>query len=124
MEQLTKKEEQIMQILWRIKKGFVKDIISQLPEPQPPYNTISSIVRILEKKGFVNYNAYGKTHEYFPAISKVAYRKYSFKQMLAGYFDGSYKNVVSFLSNESEIDEKTLNELEDLIDKKSEKSEE
>ena len=68
MKELTKAEEQIMQILWKLKAGFVKNIIDQLPEPKPAYNTVSTIVRILEKKGFVSYNAYGKTHQYYPII--------------------------------------------------------
>ena len=75
MKELTKAEEQIMQVLWRLEKGFVKDVIDRLPDPKPAYNTVSTIVRILEKKGFVAHNAYGKTHEYFPLISKTEYRR-------------------------------------------------
>ena len=67
-------EEQVMQLLWKLEKGFVKDIIEKMPEPKPAYNTVSTIVRILEKKGFVGHNAYGKTHEYFPLISRKDYR--------------------------------------------------
>ncbi|NBP69320.1 MAG: BlaI/MecI/CopY family transcriptional regulator [Cytophagia bacterium] len=70
LKELTKAEDQVMQILWQIEKGFVKDIIEKMPEPKPAYNTVSTIVRILETKGFVNHNSYGKTHEYFPIISK------------------------------------------------------
>ena len=70
MKELTKAEEQIMQILWKLEKGFVKDIVDAMPEPKPAYNTVSTIVRILEKKGFVDHNAYGKTFEYFPIVSK------------------------------------------------------
>ena len=70
MKELTKAEEQVMQILWKIEKGFVKDIIDSMPKPKPAYNTVSTIVRILEKKGFVGHNAYGKTHEYYPLVSK------------------------------------------------------
>ncbi len=116
METLTKKEEQIMQILWKLKKGFVNDIIDELPEPKPPYNTISSIVRILESKGFVDYKAYGKSHQYFPIITKVAYRKYAFKQMISSYFDGSYEKVVSFMvsDEESDLSEKEAEELKKL----------
>ena len=89
MEILTKTEEKVMQILWRIKKGFVKDIIEQLPSPKPPYNTISSVVRILEQKGFASHKAYGKTHEYYPIIAKAAYKKFAFKKMMMNYFDNS-----------------------------------
>ena len=81
MEELTKTEERVMQVIWRLKKCFVKDIIDELPDdPKPPYNTISSVVRLLEKKGYVGYKAYGKTYEYFALISKSAYRKASFSK--------------------------------------------
>ncbi len=102
MENLTKKEEQIMQIIWKLRKAFVNDIIKKLPEPKPPYNTISSIVRILESKGFVSYKAYGRTHEYYPIVSKASYRKHSFKQLISNYFDGSYQELVSFIISEKE----------------------
>ena len=118
METLTKKEEQIMQILWKLKKAFVNDIIEELPEPKPPYNTISSIVRILESRGFVDYKAYGKSHQYFPIITKAAYRKFAFKQMISGYFDGSYEKVVSFMvsDKESHLSEKETEELKKLTE--------
>lgn len=124
METLTKKEEQIMQILWKLKQGFVNDIIDALPEPKPPYNTISSIVRILESKGFVSYKAYGKSHMYFPAITKTAYRKFAFKQMISSYFDGSYEKVVSFMvsdeeSNLSEKEAEELKKITEILKKKS-----
>jgi len=114
METLTKKEEQIMQILWNIKEGFVNDIIKEIGEEKIPYNTISSIVRILEKKGFVDFKSYGKSHQYFPKISKAAYRKYAFKKLISSYFDGSYEKVVSFIANEEEISDKELKEIEKL----------
>lgn len=121
MDSLTKKEEEIMQILWKIKKGFVKDVIAQLPDPKPPYNTISSVVRILVKKGFVDFNAYGNTYEYYPKISKLAYKKYTFKSFLRNYFDGSYENVVSFMVNDDELTEAELKELKELMDKNDKK---
>ena len=87
MEELTKTEERVMQVLWKLKQCFVKDIIDALPDdPKPPYNTISSVVRLLEKKGYVGYKAYGKTYEYFPQISKTEYRKIFFKKMVCGIF--------------------------------------
>src|SRR6478609_6981717 len=98
MEELTKTEERVMQILWKLKKAFVKDIIDALPDdPKPPYNTISSVVRLLEKKGYIAYKAYGKTYEYFPAVNKAEYRKQSFKKMLTGYFDNSAESLLSFM---------------------------
>jgi len=114
METLTKKEEEIMQILWEIKEGFVKDIINKLPEPKPPYNTISSVVRILEKKGFLGFRSFGKSHMYFPVIEKKSYRKHAFKTMMKGYFEGSYKNVISYLVNDESLNEKDIDEINEL----------
>jgi predicted transcriptional regulator len=117
METLTKTEERVMQILWTIKKGVVKDIIEKLPDPKPPYNTISSVVRILEKKGFVDYKAYGKTHEYFAKITKARYRKFSFKKFLSNYFEGSYESVVSFMLKEKQFSPEEIDELKKIIEK-------
>ncbi|MBN8575649.1 MAG: BlaI/MecI/CopY family transcriptional regulator [Cyclobacteriaceae bacterium] len=121
MKELTKAEDQIMQILWTIEKGFVKDIMDQLPEPKPAYNTVSTIVRILEKKGFVGYKAYGKTHEYFPLISKANYTRFYLNNMVKGYFNGSFQNLVSFFAKENlnvtDID-KLMDVLENLKNKK------
>ncbi|RCR69467.1 BlaI/MecI/CopY family transcriptional regulator [Larkinella punicea] len=115
MEQLTKTEEKVMQILWNIKKGFVKDVIDGMPNPKPPYNTISSLIRILEKKGFVGHKAYGKTHEYFPLISKLAYRKFTFKNFLMNYFEGSPEKVVSFMVNEEKLSPEEIERIVDLL---------
>lgn len=117
MENLTITEERIMQVLWKIKKGFVKDIIDQLPNPRPPYNTISSVVRILEKKEFVDHKAYGKTHEYFPIIEKQQYAKFTFKNLFKGYFEGSYKELVSFLVKEEKLSEKEIWDTLELLNK-------
>lgn len=104
-----------MDILWAMKKGFVNDIIDQLPEPKPPYTTISSIVRILEDKGFVKHKAYGKIHEYTPAVSKLAYKKFALKSFITNYFDGSLENVVSFMVEEKELSEDELNDISKFI---------
>ncbi|MBT33912.1 MAG: CopY family transcriptional repressor [Thalassobius sp.] len=117
MEELTKTEEKIMQILWDIKKGFVKDVIAQMPEPKPPYNTISSVIRILEGKGFVGHKAYGKTHEYYPVITKMAYSKFTLKNMIKNYFEGSYEKLVSFMVNEKDLSNTEIKEIKDIIDK-------
>lgn len=103
METLTRTEEKIMQVIWDLKRGFVKDVIDRLGEPAPPYNTVSSLIRILEKKGFVGYKAYGKTHEYFPLISKLAYRSFTFRNFVANYFDGASGNVLSFMLEEQDL---------------------
>jgi len=115
LKELTKAEDQVMQILWDLKSGFVKDIVEQMPEPKPAYNTISTIVRILEAKGFVDHKAYGKTHEYFPLISKEKYTKFYLNNMLKGYFNGSFQNLVSFFAKENKLDSKAIEKLLDEI---------
>src|SRR5688572_2138426 len=103
IKELTKAEEQVMQILWKLGKGVVNDILNQMEEPKPAYNTVSTIVRILEKKGFVGYRAYGKTHEYYPLIDKKAYTRFYFKNFLSGYFGGSFTSLVSFFAKEDNL---------------------
>ncbi|MDP2337820.1 MAG: BlaI/MecI/CopY family transcriptional regulator [Bacteroidota bacterium] len=112
MKELTKAEEQIMQELWILEKAFVKEIVDKLPEPKPAYNTVSTIIRILEKKGFVDHYAYGKTHQYFPLVSKTDYTKSYFKNFLNGYFSNSFQEMVSFFAKE---DKMSLSELEEII---------
>lgn len=107
-----------MQVLWKLKKAFVKDIIEHIPdEPKPPYNTISSVVRILEKKSFVGYTAYGKTYEYFPLISKSAYKSFSVEKVLANYFDNSAVSLLSFMIKEEKLTEEEMRKLKKLINK-------
>jgi BlaI family transcriptional regulator, penicillinase repressor len=122
MKELTKAEDQIMQVLWKLEKGFVKDIIDQLPEPKPAYNTVSTIVRILEKKGFVGYKAFGKTHEYFPLIGKEKYTRFYLNNLVKGYFNGSFQNLVSFFAKENSMEvqdiDQLMKELEHLKNKK------
>jgi len=113
MKELTKTEEQIMHILWNLKKGFVNDIIDRMPEPKPAYNTVSTIVRILESKGIVKHKAYGKTHEYYPLISKEQYTKGFLNKFIKNYFSSSYKNMVSFFSKNDNL---TTKEIEEIID--------
>ncbi len=112
MKQLTKAEEQIMQVLWELDKAFVKDIIEELPEPKPAYNTVSTIVRILEKKEFVGHNSYGKTHEYFPLITKDEYSQKYLNNFVQGYFGNSFKQLVSFFTKQENL---SLNEIEDIM---------
>lgn len=122
MKELTKAEDQIMQVLWKLEKAFVKDIVEQLPDPKPAYNTVSTIVRILEKKGFIGYKAFGKTHEYFPLIAKEKYTRFYLNNMMTGYFNGSFQNLVSFFAKDNvmkvqEIDQ-LVKELEKIKTKK------
>jgi predicted transcriptional regulator len=112
MKELTKAEEQVMQILWEIKQGFVKDIIDTMSNPKPAYNTVSTIVRILEKKGFVGHNAYGKTHEYYPLISKKDYSGKFLKGFIKNYFGNSYRQMVSYFAKEEDL---SIEEMESII---------
>ena len=120
MEELTAKEEEVMQIFWDLDKALVRDIMSELPNSKQPYTTVASIVRILEKKGFVSHKPYGKTHEYFPLISKAEYRRRKFKGLLTQYFDNSIESVVSFLVKEEKINPEEMEELTKLIAEESE----
>lgn len=112
MKRLTKAEEEIMHMIWEAEACTVSQLIDKMDEPHPPHSTISSIVRILEKKGFVNHKAYGRTHEYFPIIKKEDYSKFSLKNLVSGYFEGSMNNLVSFLVKENDL---SLNELSEVM---------
>jgi BlaI family transcriptional regulator, penicillinase repressor len=115
MRELTRAEEQIMQILWDIERGFVKDILEKMSEPKPAYNTVSTIVRILERKGFVNHKAYGKSHEYFPIVSKDEYRSFSIKNLLGGYFSGSFAKLASFHAKDKNLAVKDVEKIMDEV---------
>lgn len=121
MMELTKAEEQIMQILWKMEKGFVKQIIEQFPDPKPAYNTVSTIIRILETKGFVDHKAYGKTYEYHPLISKKEYSKSFLKRFVKGYFSDSYKQLVSFFTKEDKMSIEEMEELKRILDEEIKK---
>ncbi|HJS00749.1 MAG TPA: BlaI/MecI/CopY family transcriptional regulator [Flavobacterium sp.] len=118
MQKLTNKEEEIMQILWKLKKAFIKDIMEEITEDKPHYNTLSTIVRNLEEKGYVGYTAYGKTHQYFPIITIENYRKKFMNTAIDTYFNSSYKNLVSFFAEEEKISAEELREILAIIEKK------
>lgn len=118
MKELTKAEEQIMHILWKLEKGFVNDILEQMPEPRPAYNTVSTIVRILERKGFVAHTAYGKTHEYYPLVSKKEYTRTFFRGFVKNYFGNSYKAVTSFFAKEENLSLKEMEEIKQMMEEK------
>ncbi len=121
MKELTKAEEQVMQVLWKIEKGFVNDILEHFSEPKPAYNTVSTIVRILQKKGFVGHKSYGKTHQYYPLISKKEYTQKFFKGFMTNYFSNSYQALTSFLTSDNSISLKELEEMKELMEKEIEK---
>jgi len=116
MEALTATEARIMQVIWDLGPCLVRAIIDKLPPPEPKYTTVSSVVRILEKKGFVGHKAYGRTYEYFPLITKAEYRKSQFRDLIQDYFDGSYRHAVSFMVQEESLSKNDLKDLLDMID--------
>lgn len=118
MQKLTNKEEEIMHILWKLEKAFVKDVLAEIKVDQPHYNTLSTIIRNLEEKGYVSYNAYGKTHQYFPIVSIEDYKKRFMNTAIEHYFNNSYKNVVSFFAKEEKISIDELKEIIALIENK------
>ncbi len=111
MKKLTKAEEQIMHVLWDLEKGFVNDIVTLLPEPKPAYNTVSTIVRILEQKGFIAHKAYGRTHEYYPMVNKEDYSREYLNNFTRNYFSSSYKALASFFAQSETL---SINELEEI----------
>lgn len=119
MEKLTNKEEEIMQILWKMEKGFVNDILEKMPEPKPHYNTLSTIVRLLEEKGFVSYKSYGKSHQYFPIVSLEDYRGEFVKDSIKKYFGNSVSNLVNYFVKEEKLTQEEISELMQLIENNS-----
>lgn len=121
MKTLTRAEEQIMQVLWELKRAYVKDIIARLPLPKPAYNTVSTVVRILEKKGVVGHYSHGKTHEYYPLVSKKEYRKQFFGRFFQNYFSNSYLSFTSFFAKEQNLSLQELEAMKKMIEEEIEK---
>jgi len=120
-KQLTKAEEQLMQVLWELEEASVKEIIEKLPEPKPAYNTVSTIIRILETKNFVGHKAKGRGHIYFPFVGKSEYSNQTLNKLVDGYFGGSFKSMVSFFVKKNDVD---LNDLGTILDAINDKKEE
>jgi BlaI family transcriptional regulator, penicillinase repressor len=118
MQKLTNKEEEIMHILWKLEKAFVKDVLMEIEDEKPHYNTLSTIIRNLEDKGYVGHNAYGNTHQYYPVVSKEEYRKGFMSNAIENYFNNSYKSMISFFAKEEKISATELREILDMIEKK------
>ena len=116
MKELTKAEEQIMQYLWKLKKGFLKDIVELFPEPKPAYTTVSTVIRVLVKKGFIEFNTYGKVNEYFAKVSKRAYTKKFFSGVFNSFFDHSASGFTSFFTKESDLSITDLEEMKQIIE--------
>lgn len=123
MRELTKAEEQVMLILWELKEAIVKDVIDRMEDPKPAYNTVSTVIRVLESKGFIDHKAIGNTHVYFPLITEEQYKHFAFDKVLNNYFENSYESLVSFLVKEKNMDVSQLDEIialaEQLKNKKS-----
>ncbi|GAB2946908.1 BlaI/MecI/CopY family transcriptional regulator [Hymenobacter coalescens] len=111
LPELTRAEEQVMQVLWRRGPSFVKDMLPDMPAPAPAYNTVSTIVRILEQKGYVGHEAFGRTHRYHALVAQDEYRRFSLRKLLGGYFGGSFPRLVSFFAKEENLDAQQLDEL-------------
>jgi BlaI family transcriptional regulator, penicillinase repressor len=118
MQKLAKREEQIMQALWRLEKAYVKDIITELPDPKPHYNSVATMVKILEDKGFVDHEAFGNTFQYFPLISKEAYQRMTLGDIVKQYFNDSYPSMLAFFAKEEKISKADLEEIVHLIQSK------
>jgi BlaI family penicillinase repressor len=116
LKELTKAEEQIMQILWELKQAFVKDIIAQIPAPKSATTTVSTIIRILEGKGFVDHEVFGSTHRYFPVISIETYKEFATGKLLDSYFGNSVEKMFSFFIDKEKIDLKEANEILKLLE--------
>ena len=111
MKELTKAEEEIMQVLWQLDRAFIRDILDQLPEPKPAYNTVSTIVRILESKGFVDHEAFGKSHQYYPLVAQDKYKSFFLQNFMSGYFGGSFERLVSFFAKDNNLNVQELDQL-------------
>lgn len=117
IKELTKSEEQVMQVLWKLEKAYIKDILLHFDEPKPAYNTVSTIVRILENKGFIDHEAFGKTHQYFAKISEANYKSFATNKLLHSYFGNSVENMFSYFIKEQKINMQEADEILRLIEK-------
>jgi predicted transcriptional regulator len=118
MNELTKAEAQVMHYIWKLEKSFLKDIVEAFPEPRPAYTTISTVIRVLVKKGYVDYNSYGKVHEYYPLVSRKDYFRKHVKSIINNHFDGSVVSFASFFTGDDAVDLGELEEIKQLIDQK------
>jgi len=117
LKELTRAEEQVMRILWQLGEGIVKDVIDRMPKPKPAYNTVSTVIRVLEGKGFIDHKAYGNSYVYFPLISEETYKAFAFDKVMNNYFSNSYSSLVSFLVKEKNLSISELEELTNLANK-------
>ena len=115
MIKLAKREEQIMQAFWELNEAFIKEIIPLLPDPKPHYNSVATIVKILEEKGFLGHDIIGNLYQYHPIISREDYQKHAMKDIVKQYFDNSYPRMLAFFAKEQNLSEKELKEIFQMI---------
>jgi predicted transcriptional regulator len=115
MQKLGKREEQIMQVFWNLKKAFIKEIIPEMPEPKPHYNSVATMVKILEDKGFLTHETVGNIFQYVPLISREDYQRYAMKDIVGQYFNNSYSSMLTFFAKEQNVTSEELNEIIKLI---------
>lgn len=115
MQKLAKREEQIMQAVWNLEKAFIKEIIQELPDPKPHYNSVATMVKILEEKGFLGHETIGNVYQYYPVISKEDYQRHSMKDIVSQYFDNSYSRMLAFFAKEQKLSEEELNNIVNII---------
>jgi BlaI family penicillinase repressor len=115
MQKLAKREEQIMQVFWKLEKAFIKEVIPELPDPKPHYNSVATMVKILEEKGFLDHDTIGNIYHYYPKVSREEYQKHAMKDIVSQYFDDSYPSMLAFFAKEQKISEKELEEILNLI---------
>src|SRR5690606_2338916 len=116
MEELTPQEERLMRIFWKLEKALIRDVLNMLPEPKPAYTTLAYNIRQLESKGYLNHKSCGNTHEYYPVVSRYDYQRRSFDHLIKNFFEGSAKNMLSFMVKENKLSEKDIQELQKSID--------
>ncbi|MES2809544.1 MAG: BlaI/MecI/CopY family transcriptional regulator [Bacteroidota bacterium] len=119
MQKLAKREEQIMQVFWTLQKAFIKEVIPEMPDPKPHYNSVATMVKILEEKGFLAHEAVGNIYQYYPAISKEEYQRHSMKDIVSQYFDNSYSNMLAFFAKEQNITDDEIKDILNLINNKN-----
>lgn len=115
MQKLARREEQIMQVFWNLEKAFIKEVIPELPDPKPHYNSVATMVKILEEKGFLSHESVGNIFRYFPVIKKEDYQKHAMKDIVSQYFDNSYPSMLAFFAKEQKISESELNDILEII---------
>ncbi len=117
MQKLATREEQIMQVFWKLEKAFIREVIPHLPDPKPHYNSVATMVKILEEKGFLSHEVWGNMYRYFPLISKEDYQKHAMKDVMERLFDNSSSKMLAFFAKEEKLSEKEVNEILKIIQK-------